>query len=576
MFGLVACNLDEAPESEVTKEPIFNSESGLSMYANSFYSAFPSTSCIYSDNPYYFASNSVITYLTENGTSPDNTTGWNWTTLRNINYFIDHCNDKTLSESVNNNYLGIARFFRAYFYFSMMMRYGDLPWIDHALTTDDALLKAPRDKRTLIADKIKEDLDFAIANITSKKDASCNVITSSVAAALKSRFCLWEGTFRKYHTEAGLQSSANEWLEECVKASEYVKESGYSIYTAAGVDKSYRALFTATKPLSQEVIYAECFDQTLGIIHDVNKCWTSVTYQGPHCLTKSFINTYLMRDGKPFTDNTNYKTMSFTEETQNRDTRLAQTIRTPGFTRISNGATIQVATDYSYATTGYMTCKFTNDDVSLDNSNLCTNNIILFRYAETLLNYAEAKAELGTLSDDDWKNTIGVLRRRAGITGGDLDKKPTSLDPYMKSRFFSDVTDPAIMEIRRERAIELSYEGFSWSDICRWKCGNLTCKDWDGIYIPELDKPYDMNGDGTLDVCFTLNENPTKQKGVFYLYLGAKYASGKGNNYSLGEDGHTLYFMKNNKRTWNDKLYFYPIPTTAITLNQNLSQNPGW
>lgn len=572
---LWACDMEELPKSTISKEPVFNSETGLAMYTNSFYNAFPSGTVNYNALSYYIATNQVIKYLTENAFSAEESGGWDWSRLRNINYFIVNCNSATVSEKVKNNYLGIARFFRAYFYYGMMQRFGDLPWINHPLDVNDELLFSSRDSRTLIVDSIKADLDFAINNITTAKDASCSTVTSTVAAAFKSRVCLWEGTYRKYHTEAGLASSASDWLNEAVSAAQIVMKAGYKVYTGAGVDKSYRTLFISKTPVSDEVLYAVTFDGTLGVTHASNRGWTSVTYGVCPSLTHSFVNTYLMRDGSSFTDKTGYKTMAFPDECKNRDTRLAQTIRTPGFTRITGGTTVQAAPDYAYAITGYHTCKFTLDDTQYDNVDICDNNVVVFRYAEVLLNYAEAKAELGTLTDADWATTIGALRARAGITGG-LTTKPTKVDTYLQSRFFPGISDPSILEIRRERGIELSFEGFSWADVCRWKIGEMTTKVWDGIYIPELDVPYDMNGDGKLDVCFTKNLNPTKVAGVYYLYVGEKLANGATSNAQLADDGHTMVFMKDQKRTWNDKLYFYPIPANDLTLNPKLGQNPGW
>src|SRR5699024_6108303 len=145
----------------------------------------PNSTALYSYS-YYIALNSVIKYFTENGYSPEESGGWNWGTLRNINYFIQNCNDESVPVEVRNHYLGIARFFRAYFYYNMMQRFGDLPWIDHPLDVSDELLHAGRDDRTLIVDKIKEDLDFAIENIREKRDQTSSTITSTVAAALKS------------------------------------------------------------------------------------------------------------------------------------------------------------------------------------------------------------------------------------------------------------------------------------------------------------------------------------------------------------------------------------------------------
>ncbi len=569
-----ACKMNELPEAQIARSRVFNSEAGLKMYTNSFYNAFPNATSTFT-NSYYIAVNSVIKYFTANGFSPEESGGWSWGTLRNINYFIAHCTDESVPVEIRNNYIGLARFFRAYFYFEMMKRFGDLPWIDHPLDVDDELLLSGRDSRAMIADKIKEDLDFAIANIKTDRDQTASTVTSTVAAALKSRVCLWEGTFRKYHPEAQLQSSANEWLQEAVAASQYVMNAGYSIYTGDGVGKSYRKLFISQVPVASEVLYAVTYNGSLGVVHSGNRRWTSVTFGASPALTRSFVNTYLKLDGTPFTDDPGYATMSFPDECQNRDTRLSQTIRTPGFTRISGGTTVPTAPNYAYAITGYHTSKFTLDDAYYDNVDVCDNNIVVFRYAEVLLNYAEAKAELGLLTDDDWSKTIGALRSRAGITGG-LTSKPTAVDPYLQTRFFPGISNPEILEIRRERAIELSFEGFSWPDICRWKVGELVTKDWDGIYIPQFEVPYDMNGDGTLDVCFTKSLNPTTVSGVYYLYVGEKLANGATNNTQIADDGHSIVFMKDQIRTWNDKLYFYPVPAGDLVMNPALGQNPGW
>jgi hypothetical protein len=131
-----------------------------------------------------------------------------------------------------------------------------------------------------------------------------------------------------------------------------------------------------------------------------------------------------------------------------------------------------VAPDMLYSYTGYQPIKWTLDDTNIDTRDLNYNSVSLFRYGEVLLNYAEAKAELGTLTDADWAMTIGALRERAGITGG-LTTKPTVVDPYLQETYFPDITDPVILEIRRDRGIELAMEGFRFYDLMRWKRGEL-------------------------------------------------------------------------------------------------------
>ena len=133
----------------------------------------------------------------------------------------------------------------------------------------------------------------------------------------------------------------------------------------------------------------------------------------------------------------------------------------------------------------------------------------MLRYAEVLLIYAEAKAELGTLTNTDWKNTIGALRSRAGITGG-IDSKPTTIDKYLQETFYPSVTDPVILEIRRERAIELFFENFRVDDLKRWAEGHLwEDLPWTGIHIPAIDEPVDIRGKGRDELYFT--EKPASQ-----------------------------------------------------------------
>src|SRR5699024_5396228 len=109
--------------------------------------------------------------------------------------------------------------------------------------------------------------------------------------------------------------------------------------------------------------------------------------------------------------------------------------------------------------TGYQPIKFSLDDEKYDQDVNSINSIPVIRFAEVLLNYAEAKAELGTLSDEDWSKTVGALRSRAGITGG-VNNKPTTVDSYLQKKYFPNISNPVILEVRRERGIALVLEGF--------------------------------------------------------------------------------------------------------------------
>ena len=573
---LGACSMDESPKSEIDKESIFNNEKGLQTYSYSFYDILPSISNGYKKDAMcdYGAVTSFDSFLRDGAYSAEVATGWSsddWKNLRNLNYFIENCVSDQLDESVRDNYIGLARFFRAYFYYEKVLRFGDVPWVDKSLSIDDEKLYDERDPRTFVMDKVLEDLDFACEHITRTSDGTGSLVTKWVADALKSRICLFEGSVRKYHTELGLADTANKWFQEAVNAAETVMaESGHSLYTGAGTDGSMRAIFISDTPITSEVMLASCCDVTLGKLGDANWWWTSGTYGSRFSMTRTFVNTFLSIDGTPFTDRPGYETMLFYDECQDRDMRLAQTIRTPGYQRDGEPA----APNFNgYTFTGYQPIKYTLDATRYDAGALNTNAIPLFRYAEVLLNYAEAKAELGTLSDQDWSKTVGALRARAGITGG-LNAKPVKVDTYLQNTYFPNISDPVLLEIRRERSIELALEGFRFSDIKRWKLGKLMTMRWTGIYVPKLNEPMDLDHDGTMDVVFYIGSKPENlPASCTPISVGDDTQQGL----TQGTYGN-LTWSDNDPRIWydDDRQYYYPIPAAAIQKNTNLKQNPGW
>ena len=566
LFGLSACDMYETPKASVGKDALFASESGLKMYTNSMYNVLPgggmtswgetSTNII---NAYQGARTNLTAAYT-----PSMEGKWSWGTLRNINYFLDNNNNTAVDEKVRNNYNGIARFWRAVFYFDKIRTYNDVPWIDHALDIDDELLYAGRDSRTVVAEHIYEDLQFAIENITEATNSTATLVTSLVAAGEQSRFCLWEGTFRKYHGEP----EADKWLQRAAAAAKIVMDSKkYSLNTSG--NQPYRDLFITRLPKANEVMLATVYSVADGITNGMNRKSTASTLGTPFCPIRQFMNLYLNLDGTRYTDDPSYLTDEFMTEFEGRDKRIAQTIRVPGTIR-SNGPAYP---DWQVTFTGYMGMKFCTDDANLDGMYSNENNYIWMRYAEVLLNYAEAKAELGTLTDSDWAETIGKLRARGGITGG-LDAKPTTVDKYLQETFFPEINDPTILEVRRERLIELVWEATpsSFADVQRWKVGPLLGIKWQGIYVKEFDTNIDLDLDGTPDVYFYTGDKPTPEGHVVYVDM-------KNSNWSVDTDGHTILFTPDNKfmsSDWVDKAYFRPISTNDLALNPNLGQNPGY
>ncbi len=565
---LASCELDLTPPDELSVSTVFNDESGLELYSLSFYQYLSDASYIVRGDVKITAADflvgrSISSYL-QSSFNSSSASGWTWTSLRNINYFLQHYQEAEADEATLKSYAALARFFRAWFYYDKVARFGDVPFYNEPLDVDDPDLYKARDSRTLVMDSVLADINYACEYLTSDKDNSCSIITKWTALALKSRICLYEGTYRKYHTELSLDSSVNSWLQQAANAAEELMNSGeYSIYTSSGTESSYRELFVNETPVSDEIILAATCSDELSVYNDANWYWTSSTYGGRYSFTKTFINTYLNIDGSMFTSANGYNSIPFQEEVKNRDTRLQQTIRMGDYEREGT----VTPPDFNYTYTGYQPLKFTLDSDDTDGEKKNTNSLPLIRYAEVLLNYAEAKAELDDFTTSDWTNTIALLRERAGITSNSF---PTEADSYLQNNYFPEITDPVLLEIRRERAIELCLEGFRYEDLRRWKKGDLLEMKFQGMYVPALDSLLDVNDDGDYDVVF-VRETPSETiAGVIYYTIDDE-------NYKLSDgDSGNLILFDNLERSYDNYKYYYPIPEDEILLNPNLVQNDQW
>lgn len=584
---LWGCDLEQEPEATTSKDAVFNNEQALQLYTNSFYvpltgpdfTILPTAGSVIRGDEMadYCARTGVPDFIREGAFGPRQSSGWDWRALRNINYFIQNCNYPTITPETRAHYIGLARFFRAWFYVDKVKRFGDVPWINKPTTVSDPSLFNGRDKRTVIMDSVLADLQYAATNIRTVTDVTRTQITQDIVYAFMSRVCLFEGTFRRYQVDYDLMSTAEKWLQVAVTSAQKVVDGGrFSLNTTGGVDLSYRQLFISKAPVASEIMLAAVSDPTLSVYNDANWYWTSSTYGARLSFIRTFVNTYLMTDGTPFTSTPGYQTKTFAEEVKGRDKRLQQTIRMGNYTRISSGKSEPAPPVFSYTYTGYQPIKWALDDTYYDGGTRNDNSISIIRYAEVLLNLAEAKAELGTLTAADWATTVGALRRRAGITGSGLTTLPSVVDPYLQANYFPDISDPVLLEIRRERGIELALEGLRFSDLVRWKRGELMEQVWNGFYVPALDVPLDLNEDGINDVAFYKVMPATPEKGVNYINVGESVSSVV-NPQRLSQDTHgEITWLTNIPRKWNDKYYLYPIPESDRLMNPALGQNPGW
>ncbi|MDR1938714.1 MAG: RagB/SusD family nutrient uptake outer membrane protein [Tannerellaceae bacterium] len=565
-FSACESEMEKYPLDAISPNTFFNTESDLRLYTNSFYLILPSAEGVYNESVDNVIKTSLEDEIRGVRIVPTSGGGWDWTQLRNINFYLMN-SQKCQDTNARARYDGVARFFRAYFYFDKVKRFGDVPWYEEVISDQDiAQLQKARDPRTLVVGNILNDIDYAIDNLPTVK--SLNEVTRWTALALKARICLHEGTFRKYHTEFNLPDWET-FLDEAIRASgELITQSGYSLYNTSNPESDYMNLFASLDAIPAEVILSRGFSDEFQVYHNLNYYTMTASYGRPG-LEKRLVNSYLMRDGKRFTDRPGYETMLFVEETKNRDPRLSQTIRTPGYTRIGN--TVKLVPEFGSTVTGYQLIKFVSTE-KYDTYEKSITDMPIFRFAEALLIYAEAKAERGTLTQEDIDKSIKVVRDRVGMPNLNLAEANANPDPYLEKQYphVGGTNKGVILEIRRERRIELVMESFRWDDMMRWKEGATFTEQFKGMYFPGLGN-YDLDGDEEIDVCLYDGDRPVIEgRAVQYLKLNGDVTLENGQSGCIVVNPHI-------NKVWDEeKDYLHPIPIQERLLNPNLTQNKGW
>lgn len=575
MLATSCTDMDQFPQDKLSPEVYFNTATELELYTNQFYSLMPSVGSDF--NWYLEQGEHIVTPVMNRAilgqrTMPTDAdeVAWNWNTLRKINYYLQNsgrCSD----ERTRERYDGVAYFFRAYFYYNMLTKFGEVPWYDEPIASDrDDLLKKPRDSREVIIGHIIEDLDKAYEYLPAERTTW--TVNRWTALALKSRACLFEGTFRKYHDGDPFNPTSLPWkklLEQGAEAAKVLMaNSGYSLYEEG--TEPYRDLFATLEARECEYIWARRCSEQVTIKNNANG-WANTRAVG---FTKRFVNMYLNADGTRFTDKPGYETMQYVDECKDRDPRMAQTVYCPGY--IQKGDNRTYPTDLTRCPTGYKYIKYVMDV----KYNVWDGSLVplpIFRLAEVYLNYAECLAELGTLTQDDLDISINKLRKRAGMPDMSLKEANAHPDPYMLSEAtgYPNVTRSAftgaILEIRRERLIELVLEGLHYNDILRWREGKVYEKPFLGQYFPGEGK-YDLTGDGRANAALYTDKRPGGL-GLSFLKIGTDIIlSGESSGYMLVHGDEAL------QRHWNeDRDYLYAIPINERLLSGGaLSQNPGW
>jgi hypothetical protein len=524
--------IDVSNPDSLSDPDFWKNENNVRTYNWEFYNMFPGFGNGSSTNgDFYFTtfnddqcSNGLTQYAQ---TAPATSGDWSFTMVRKANIMLERIDIVPMSDEAKSHWKGIARFFRALQYFRLVQNFGDVPWYGHTVQVEDsAQLYKPRDPRKLVMDSVLDDINFAVNNL--RVTDQPNTVNKDVALALKARICLYEGTYRKYHTELGLTADADKFLTEAKTAAGALLSRPYAL------NSSYQSIYNANDlGNNKEVLLYKRYESTYLTHSTINYLYSSTIISG---LNKSAIDAYLCTDGQPIKLSSLYQGDNNLNNTiANRDKRLKLSIDT---TYLYYKGHVKNSLS---STTGYRVTKFLPDTNTIKTiptgggANL--TDAPIFYLSEVYLNYAEAAAELGQITQTDLDNTINKLRARAGVTKLTVD--PGFIDPN------KDADVPSLIwEIRRERRVELMMDGFRYQDLMRWKKGE------------KMDT----------------NLNPD-------IVLGAKVPANS--QITINADGYLMPYDAKSKREFlKDKHYLSPVPTAQILLYpsdmQTAMQNPGW
>ena len=586
--AILACScsdfLERTPANKFSAETFFASENDLKLYANGLINtAIPSATDMALGEDLYTdfcgTKNSKEFYWgTYSAAKADNWTTSTWSFPRRVAYMLENmprCKDAVAPE-IYNHYEGVARFWRAWITVKRMKVFGDCYFIDKVYQPTDTLsLYGPRQDREYMFHRIAEDLEFACANCLASGDGINSdarvYVNRYVALAYASRFFLYEGTYRKYHSVNpstgkpwnGEYESSEDLLKLAKKyAAELVESKAFSL------SDDWRGMFVSAdfSKSANEVIWGRTYSVDLSVRHGVTYRYCSTTSSKLYSPTKEYVRMFLKTDGTPAEE-----AISVTQEFTGRDKRLSGSVLSPDRTGFTP--------NWTWTCSGYEWIKWVQlEDEPMSADNKSYNSTPIIRYAEVLLNYAEAVAELGEMDDTVWEKTIGALRKRAGVKSIRPGGAGYVADTWLRDYYTKDILHPVtltddMLEIRRERATELSMEGQSrYDDLMRWNMGDLIerrwqHKGWRGIYITAAEAAAGFTWGGkTYTVSKTKGTNETNYK------FGNTSSDG---SWSLSE-GSYGYLIYNYRIYWDDMMYTSPIPQSALNVNPALGQNEGW
>ena len=491
---------------------------------------------------------------------------WTFSYVRQLNIIINRIGSSSLTSEAKYHWLGVARFLRAMEYSKLVSKFGDVPWYSNALeNTDYESLYKEKDSRTLVMDSVLNDLTYACANIRKSDGTAGLTINKAVAYAFTSRLMLFEGTWQKYR--ANNNEYAIKYLQAAKNAAnELLSWNDYSLAD------NYKSLTTsADLANNKEIILYRSYVEGV-ITHSLMTF--QVTEAEINSPSKGLVDSYLSANGLPINqaENALYKgDQWFFDEISNRDPRLYANIDTTGL-KLDGVEKV-------YAISGYFGNRFVNESLKTSaggTSNTCITDAPIMKLNEVMMNYIEAAAELSqlgaySLTQVDLDKTINTLRDRKStkmphitLEGNNLSVNGITINDPLRD---TDVPS-LIWEIRRERRIELVYEGIRFNDLRRWN----KLKYADMSLNPKL------------------NLGAWLDKEKYIVWYNNKYKPSTPitlqtlKSINLDRNGNAGYIVpitdNNMLRKYQEKDYLYPIPLDQITLyetkGKELKQNTGW
>lgn len=560
---VVSCDIEEIPETTVSDANFWNSAADMRLAANFFYGTLPGLTSgdVAEDNWSADAyPNTSGNPISDGSRSTPATSGdYNYYNIYQANKVIEKGPEviaKGADEKQVNWYVGEARFFRAFYYFEMLKRFGGVPLIKKTMQVDDPDVFLPRASRDEVLTLIYEDLDFAITVLRSADELHSakeyGRISKTGAQAFKSRVALFEGARAKYHKYGDYKQHLNLAKEA---AAEVMSSGQHSLFTKPATGDNGEVVNEAYFNLFQEAGDGRANRENIVVkVYGVNRENSIVStpvqryYEGNTIVpTQNFVDHYLMADGLPISKSTLYKepdaTMTHAQYFEKKDPRMSFTLFKRGDEFISSG-------DYTIPNStlqrsGYGIRKYANKNFWTLQASYIDKPVI--RYAEVLLNYAEAVYELeGTISDADLEKSINVLRGRLPEINIGTKEKPVFVAlPKLTNAFVNANGLNMRDEIRRERRVELSFEGFAYWDLIRWKTA-------------EIELP----------------------KTLYGSYLFSEYLTEEGQKWAKDtpvDDKNYIILQASSLRKFDpEKDYLWPIPINEIAKNPKIEQNPKW